>query len=685
MCGIAGIADLRGVREIDPAVLERMGSAIAHRGPDESGSFRRPGLGLTARRLSIVGLNDGRQPIFNEDRTVAVVFNGEIFDYPERRAELEARGHRFATSCDTEVLAHLWEDEGEAMLDGLRGQFAFALFDATRRVLILARDRVGIVPLHWTRRGDFLYFGSEIKALLASGAVAAEADPRGIDHVFTFLSLGARRTAFRDVHAIAPGSFLRVQFRSGGAPAEVHEQAWWDVSFPDQGDEYDRRSEPELVEELGGLFDEAVRIRLRADVPVVGYLSGGVDSTSVMWSATRALGRPIPSFTIRIPDRTLDETDRALLAADRLGSPATVVVCDGETIRRVYPNLIEAAEAPVVDTSCAAMYRQAEEVRRQGYKVVLTGEGADDGLAGYPWLKAGKALGLLDYTGLRASNLLRRLATIISGRHAQWPRMLRFQDRLGGPNGLLDFYCLVCLTRHWFYSPRMHEQLGESSAFDDLPLNEAALKRWHPLNRALYLGYKTLLPGLLMSQKGDRPAMHNSIETRHPFLDGTLIDFCSRLPPRLKLRGLRRDKHLLRLYAAGKLPASIAERRKAMFRAPLAATFLSDPPAYVDELLSDESLRATGYFAPERVQLFRRTWSRIRNPLRRLVVEMGLTGVMATQLWHHTFLGGGLCGLPTWSPAPDRLSRPKPEPLHLAATVEIAGDGVVAARPARID
>jgi asparagine synthase (glutamine-hydrolysing) len=304
-----------------------------------------------------------------------------------------------------------------------------------------------------------------------------------------------------------------------------------------------------------------------------------------------------------------------------------------------------------VDTSCAALYRQAEVVRQHGYKVVLTGEGGDEALAGYPWLKVGKALGLLDFAGMRASNLVRCLGAIINGRLAQWPRVLRFQRQVGGTNGLLDFYCLFCVTRRLFYSAAMLEQLGEFSAFDDLGFDAERIARVHPLNRALYLGYKTMLPGLLMSQKGDRPAMHNSVETRHPFLDEAVIEFCARLPPSLKLRGFRHDKYLLRRYARQILPSAIADRPKAMFRAPFADTFLASPPQYVDALLSESSLSATGYFDPEHVRHFRGAYRSMRlNPVKRLLVEMGLTGVIATQLWHHTFLGGGLCELPPWTP-----------------------------------
>ncbi len=666
MCGIAGIIDLGGERTFPRPVIERMANAIAHRGPDEEGFFEAPGISLASRRLSIVGLADGQQPIFNEDRSVVVVFNGELFDYVEKRAMLEAKGHRFSTHADTEVLVHLWEEYGEGMVDQLDGQYAVALYDIRQRTLLLLRDRVGIAPLHWARRGNTLYFGSEIKAILASGEVAPEPDLQGIDHVFTFFAMGTRRTAFKGIQAVHPASYLKVQLPRSGGLGAITERRYWDLEFPDRGDERDSRDGRDLEAEFAAVFRRAVEIRLRADVPVVGYLSGGVDSTAVMLTASQVKGEPIPAFTIQIPAKGLDETDRALLAAERIGSRPTLVMCDSEAISHAYPQLILAAEAPVMDTACSALYCLAREVRRQGYKVALTGEGADDWLAGYPWFKAGKALGLLDRGGFSPGNCLRRLALKRNSPHARWSEFASLQDRLGGPNGVADLYGMVSLTRGRFYSRSMWSDLGERSAWDDLDLNLAGLKRWHPLNRALYLGYKTMLSGLLMNHKGDRPAMHNSVETRYPFLDLNVINFCAALHPRWKLRGLRRDKHLLRNYAAKILPACIANRPKAMFRAPFANTFFSRPPSFVDQLISEESLRKTGYFEPTQVWHFRDIYNRYRAiaPGKKLVAEMGLTGVMATQLWHHTFLGGGLCDLPTWSAAGTHPSQPGTRGFH---------------------
>ena len=363
MCGIAGLIDLCGERRFSHHTLKRMSDAIVHRGPDEEGFYETPGVALASRRLSIVGLADGQQPIFNEDKSVVVVFNGEIFDFIEQRELLQAKGHRFSTHADTEVLVHMWEEYGEAMFDRLDGQFAFALYDNRHRTLVLGRDRLGISPLHWARRGDTIYFGSEIKAIFASGEVAPEADLQGIDHIFTFFAMGTRRTAFKNIEAVHPASYVKIRLGEGGRPGQITSRRYWDLAFPDAGDERNPRDAQALQAEFEATFRRAVEIRLRADVPVVGYLSGGVDSTTVMLAAKEVKGEPIPAFTIQIPAKGLDETDRALLAAERLGSRPTVVTCSSDVITAAYPKLIEAAEAPVMDTACSALYCLAREVR----------------------------------------------------------------------------------------------------------------------------------------------------------------------------------------------------------------------------------------------------------------------------------------------------------------------------------
>jgi asparagine synthase (glutamine-hydrolysing) len=631
-----------------------MAQAIVHRGPDDYGFLDHPGISLASRRLSIVGLTDGSQPVANEDGTVHVVFNGELFDHAEVRDRLESRGHRFHTHCDTEILPHLWEEYAERMFDHLRGQFALALWDEREGALILARDRFGICPLFWTRRGDWLLFASEIKALLASGLIAARPDRRGINQVFTFFALPGPVTCFEDVVSLGPGRYLHIRRgRQGSELSELREHTYWEIDFPDAGEEanHGRRSRGtrKLVDEFEAVLMQAVERRLRADVPVVSYLSGGVDSSMVAVLAKHIRGEPLPLFTIRILDPRLDETERAAAVARRMHAEQTVVDCGPDEILEIYPEVIQAAEAPVIEPATAALFLLAREVHSQGFKVALTGEGSDEWLAGYPWYKIHKLASLLDILpGLPISQLLRRAFLRATGApQFPWSMVRRNQAAVGGHNGWLDIFGLMGLSKLRFYSKRMQESLREHFPFDDLQLNRDRLRRWHPLHRALYLGARVMLPGLLLSSRGDRVAMHSSVETRYPFLDEEVFAFLARLHPRWKMHGLR-DKHLLRLLASRWLPAEVAGRPKAIFRAPFSSFGLDASPGWVNQLFSVESLRKTDYFDPEAVQLWRSRFRGMREGSpQRMSVEMGLVGVLTTQLWHHTFIESCLADLPS--------------------------------------
>jgi asparagine synthase (glutamine-hydrolysing) len=653
MCGIAGMIDLSGRRPAPAEALRAMAAAIVHRGPDEDGFLERAGIGFASRRLSIVGLFDGRQPIHNEDGSVAVVFNGELFDYPEMRAELEGKGHCFRTHCDTEVVPHRWEDHEEGMFEHLRGQFALALHDARRRRVILGRDRFGICPLYWTRQrtrdGEWLLFASEIKALLASGMVPARADHRGINHLFTFFSLPGPLTCFAGVQALSPGHYLRIQLGGDDESARVSEHTYWEMDFPDRGDEDPGSDSKKLVEEFEATLLSAVNRRLRADVPVVSYLSGGVDSSTVVAMASHVRGSPIPCFTIRIKRPDLDETGEAAVVAKHIGADPIVVDCGDAEVLGTYPELIRAAEGPVVDTSCAALLLLAREVHRRGFKVALTGEGADEWLAGYPWHKLNRALGLLDFIPrLPLSQLARRAFVRLSGApRIPWNNVRRSQAAVGGHNGWLDIYGLMSMSKLRFFSAQLKEELVDHVPYEDLGLNADKLRRWHPLNRELCLSGRAHLAGLLLNAKGDRVAMHSSVETRYPFLDEAVFTLLARIHPRWKLRGILHDKYLLRRMGGRWLPSSIAKRRKAMFRAPFDSFFhLDQAPPFVEQLLSPESLARTGYFDPAAVTHWKQQIDTLREP-QRTSVELGLVGVLSTQLWHQTYIDPGLADLPS--------------------------------------
>jgi asparagine synthase (glutamine-hydrolysing) len=651
MCGIAGIVDLTLLRTIEDGVAERMTQAIIHRGPDEEGYFRRPGLVLGSRRLSIVGLADGQQPISNEDRSVSVVFNGELFDYVEQRLELEARGHRLITHCDTEIIPHLWEESQEGVFERLRGQFAIALWDERRRRLVLGRDRFGICPLYWTRQGNWLLFASEIKALLASGLVTARPDLRGLDHIFTFSALPGPTTCFEGVRLLPAGHYLQIIPENGrGTPPAINERSYWEMDFPDRGKEEPGGDTRTLVDRFEQMMIGAVEKRLRADVPVGSYLSGGVDSSLIAALACKLKGSAINTYTIRVDAPELDELSAANLVARHIGTKPPIVQEFGASdVLNTYPELIEAAEAPVIDTSCAALLRLAQRVHTCGQKVVLTGEGADEWLIGYPWYKGAKLLSFLDFIpGLPLSDRVRR-AYLGLKKVPQYPVDFRrgVEESIGGPNAWIDAYGLLGLSKLRFYAPPLREVLEKTNPWADLRIPLERARRWHPLNRGVWVAARVTLAGHLLQAKGDRVAMHSSVEVRYPFLDEDVFAFLARLDPRWKLRGFR-DKHLLRLLAERWLPPSVYRRRKVIFRAPLDSFHLDPEPPFVAQLLSEESLRRTGYFDIPAIHHWRRAFRQMPiGSLPRLSVEMGLTAVVATQLWHHQFISGDLADLST--------------------------------------
>jgi asparagine synthase (glutamine-hydrolysing) len=662
MCGIAGMMDLSGRRPAPSGVVRRMAAAIVHRGPDDDGFFDSREVVLGNRRLSIVGLADGKQPLANEDRTVNVVFNGELFDYPERRKDLEARGHVFRTHTDTELLPHLYEEHGEGMFVTLRGQFAVALWDEKEQRLLLARDRWGICPLFWTIQrptdgefagGTWLLFASEIKALLASGLVTPRPDVRGLNHLFTFFATPGPVTCFEGVQQLVPGRYLDIRRGEPGAlatGAEPSPQVFYEFDFPDRGQEIKDADPKTLTDEFEEVLTRSVNMKLRADVPVVSYLSGGVDSSIVVALAGKVIGRPIPTFTIGIGgDPSLNEETEATLVAKHVGSTDRVIVaCGHNELLETYPELIRAAEVPVVDTACAALLLLAKSVREKGYKVALTGEGSDEWLAGYPWFKTHRLLGMLDAVpGLRLSRWVKQ-AALWALRQPRFPvkAIQRAEDCVGGPNAWFDIYGLMSLAKLRFFSREMLARLADHIPWADLGFDAERMRRWSPLNRSLAVGARVMLAGHLMSSKGDRVAMHSSVETRYPFLDEDVIGFLATVPPRYKLKGFS-DKYLLRRVAERWLPKSIAWRKKTMFRAPLDSFHLDrvrELPGLaehfrrIDRLLSPEMLAHTGYFDPAAVALWRGRIGRMRPGLTRTSVEMGLMAVTATQLWHDTFI-----------------------------------------------
>ena len=629
-----------------------MAAALIHRGPDEDGFFEAEGVSLASRRLSIIGVVDGKQPITNESGSAQMVANGELFDYVEKRAELKAQGHVFRTSTDVEIVPHLWEQYGEGMFDHIRGQFAFALYDAPTRRIILARDRIGIIPLFWTLvrdgGGEWLLFASEIKALLVSGMVKAEADPKGLNGIFTYFAMPGPRTCFAGISSLPPGQWLDIRLGPDARGDKLQPKTFWKLDFPDQGQELDG-PEDKIVGRYEELLYASVQRRLRADVPVVSYLSGGVDSSLVVAMAVKALGRPLPTFTIGVQAKGLNEEREAEIVARHVGCEQFVVPFDAQDVMAGYPELIRTAEMPVMDTSCAALLALARDVHRRGYKVALTGEGSDEFLAGYPWFKAFKIFDAFNkIPGLHLAQHVRRAATRLSGLPIySWPELRRTEAAVGGYGPWNEVYGLMSISRLLFYSQQMNEQVADYNSYEDLGFDTARMAKWHPFNRGLALGIRVMLPGMLLLCKGDRVAMHSSVETRYPFLDDDLMAYSAQLHPRWKLRRFR-DKYVVRKAGEKWLPRAIAQRKKVMFRAPMDSFHLDNLPPFVNQLLSDESLKKTGYFDPAAVKSWReRLPGMSRLGFARTGVEMGLVAVTATQLWHQTFIDSTIADVPT--------------------------------------
>ncbi len=652
MCGIAGMIDLSAERRPAPeGVVARMAAAILHRGPDEDGFLQRPGFHLANRRLSIVGLADGRQPIANADETAWVVFNGEFFDYVEVRDALKAKGHVFRTTTDTELIPHLWDDHREKMFDHLRGQFAFCLWDSRSDEFVLARDRNGICPLYFATvkldGTDWLLFASEMKGILASGLVRAKADPVGINHIFTFFGQPGPPTVFAGISSLMPGHYLR--FRPGVGPVEeqLKQRKYWEISYPDLGHEDYGGDEKKVVDGYEAVLWAAVQRRLRADVPVVSYLSGGVDSSLVVAMANKSIGRAIPTFTISVKSEGLNEESEALGVAKYLGCEPVVVDCTPADLRAGYPELIAAAEFPVMDTSCLALMNLAKAVHSRGFKVALTGEGPDEWLGGYPWFKIHRALSTL---GVGVGYALRRAVLSVSGQ----PRfdsatVKKVHALVGGHNGWLDLYGIISLSKLRFFSPLLKEQVLAKSPYDDLELSPN-LHRWHPFHRQMYLGARVMLAGHQLTCKGDRIAMHSSVETRYAFLDEAVLEYTAKLHPRWKLRSLFKDKFVERKVAERWLPREVAWRRKKMFRAPMDSFHVGSGQTdarWIEQVLSRESIGKAGYFDYEAVAAARQRVPGMRRSVARTGLEMGLSAVTATQLWHHLYISGNLCDLPT--------------------------------------
>lgn len=639
MCGIAGMTGGGVEAPVREAVLRRMLGLIRHRGPDQFGIYLDEQTALGSARLSIVDLAGGQQPIANEDGSLWIVFNGEVFNHPELRAGLEARGHRFSTHTDTEVILHLFEERGPACLNELNGQFAIALWDARRRRLFLARDRLGVRPLFYTRAGGRLWFASEVKALFADPAVERAVDPVALDQVFTFWGTVPPRTVFAGVNELPPGHYLEAH---GG---EVTVRRYWNLDLL-PGAEAARQPEEALVEAFRELLIDAVRLRLRADVPVGAYLSGGLDSSTIAAIVRRHTPNRLATFSIAFTDTDYDESAFQLRMAAHLGTEHQVVQAGHADIGRHFPDVIWHTETPLLRTAPVPMFLLSRRVQQAGFKVVLTGEGADEFLAGYDIFKEAKVrrFWARQPDSARRPRLLQRLYQDIPRLAQHQGAFLHafFRERLTEVE--CPWYSHLIRWRNnrracRFFSPAVRaaavEHAAQHLAQWELP---AGFARWPALARDQYWEITLFLSQYLLSAQGDRVALAHSVEGRFPFLDHRVVEFANRLPPRMKLRALR-DKVILRRAAAAWLPPEIQQRPKRPYRAPIHRSFFGVPGTeYVRELLSEAAVARAGLFDPGTVNRLVRQLEEGRPPGE--TDEMALAGILSTQLLHERFITG---------------------------------------------
>lgn len=640
MCGVAGLLNLAD--DPPPAIedLARMIGAIRHRGPDELGVFRDAHVGLAHARLAIIDRAGGQQPLSDAAGEIWASYNGEIYNHVELRAELKERGYTFRTRSDTEVLVVAYRAFGDACVERFEGQFAFALWDAPKRRLLLARDRFGVRPLHVARVGRRLAFASEVKALFQLDDVARALDPEGLAQVFTLWTPLAPRTAFQGISEIRPGHLAVIT--PGG---ELEERAWFEPTFPDRHARPERAARIEESEvELEGALARAVSLRLlRADVPVGCYLSGGLDSAVVAALARRVHAGALRTFSIRFEDPALDEGPFQRAMVERLATQHEEVFVARGDVARAFPEVIAHVERPILRAGPAPLFLLSRAVRDAGIKVVLTGEGADEVLAGYDLFREAKVRAFVARQpgSTRRALLFDRLYPWL-GRGPREARAMarRFFTRDADPEAPLfshlpRFRAAAALTR--LFSPGLRAALAHGDVMAELTASlPAAFASFGPLARAQYLEMRTLLSGYLLAAQGDRASLAHAVEGRFPFLDSSVVAAAARMPAAHKLHVLD-EKHVLKRVAARLVPRAILERPKQPYRAPDAASFFAPgAPDYVAALLDEAALREAGLFDPASVA---RLVTKCRDGLQGGPLgnadNMAFVGVLSTQLvWH---------------------------------------------------
>lgn len=638
MCGIAGIIDYSGYEPSANLVTGMIGM-MHHRGPDMGGIYLDGPVVLGHARLSIIDLSGGDQPIHNEDKRLWVVLNGEIFNYLELRKALIAKGHRFYTQSDTEVIVHAYEEYGAEMVSHFNGQFAIALWDRKKRSVFLARDRVGIRPLFYHQNGKKLVFGSEIKALLADPSVPRDLDYQALNDVFTCWTPLGEETIFKGIRQIPPGCYAC--FSEQG----LEIKRYWQPQFHSTED--NSRSLEDWVEELREILLDAARIRLRADVPVGAYLSGGIDSTYTTALVKNHFNNALRTFSVTFSDDRFDETDFQTMAIARLGTRHSEIRCTEADIGEAFPSVVWHTEVPIIRTAPTPLFLLSKLVRENDFKVVLTGEGADEIFAGYNIFKEDQVrrFWARQPESVLRPRLLEKLYPYVfaqgDGRAKRYLQSF-FRKSLEGVDSPVFSHMVRWQNTaqlRSFFSPHVQASGGLEEFVqryeETLPPD---FMSWKSLSRAQYTEIALFLSNYLLSSQGDRMAMASSVEGRYPFLDHRVIEFAFLVPARWRLNGLT-EKYILKQAARGSVPDEIIDRPKQPYRAPISRCFFgADAPDYVMDMLSEGAIADAGIFDGKKVGRLVAKCHKNQGQLLSERENMAVVGILSTQLLHDQFI-----------------------------------------------
>jgi asparagine synthase (glutamine-hydrolysing) len=653
VCGICGLVVSPGAAPPDPLLVRRMIGRLSHRGPDGSGMYIDDRAALGHARLAIIDVQGGSQPLSNEDGSLWISFNGEIFNYVELAAQLASRGHCMRTRSDTEVIVHAFEEWGMECFARFNGQWAVALWDARAGRLVLSRDRMGVRPLYHCLSGGTLRFASEVTGLFADRAVSRRLDPAGLREAFTFWCPVAPRTVFDGVSELPPGH--SAVFQDG----VLRVQPYWSIGFPARGAEACQS----LVENAAGLRErliEAARLRfLRSDVTVGAYLSGGIDSSVTAAVIARYTDAPLRTFSLRFTDPEYDEGRYQDLMSRRLGTEHRSIDVSAADIGRVFPDVVRHAEKPLLRAAPAPLFLLSRLVRDSGCKVVVTGEGSDEALGGYDIYR--EAMVRLFWTRDPGSAMRERIVGLL------YPWMER--SPAAAPSFARAFFSrnldprdpAISHRPRWDAAEGVRALLrpGMRAAMDAEDPAETLTARmpsgheeWDPLARAQWLEMTTLLPGYILSSQGDRMLMANSVEGRFPFLDAEVVAFSNGLPGRHKLMGLD-EKHILKEAFADLVPEEILRRPKQPYRAPDAASFFAGAP-WVREAVEPAAVEEAGVFEPAAVARLMEKCGRVSGEKMGNTDNMRVCAVLSTQLLHAQLVAGDDAG-PEAPPEPFTL------------------------------